>query len=165
MTLETMLINFLLVIVGQLVFLLIQTKTLGLFRELPKYLLLGITIGVPFGVIFDLLVGKTLGVFSYEIGFVWWFLVINGAFSYGFMIANTCLLFRHRLASVYQWSIGLAVYYELLNWLFPVWSWELFSAPAANYIFMILLGYIALAWLMMVCLRLIAGLRFRPLPF
>ena len=156
--------NFLIVITAQLLFLLLHARALGQTRELPRYVLLGIAIGIPFGALFDVIFGKWLEVFTYEIGFVWWFLLINGAFSYGLMIANVCLLFKHPFVKLYLWSILLAACYEITNWFFPVWRWEFLPEAWLESVIMGLFGYLGLALLMMVTLRLVSGKRFSLLP-
>jgi hypothetical protein len=90
--------------------------------------------------------------------------VINGIFSFGFMIANVMLLKGHSLFHMYLWSAGLGLTYEIVNWKFPVWEWN-FGPSLFEYLFVILVAYAGLTWLMMVSLRIVKGVRFRMVPF
>jgi hypothetical protein len=138
---STALLNFVIVIVAQFIFLLIHSIAVGETEKLPKYILRGVLIGLPFGVLFDLVVGRWLGVFDYELGFVWWFLIINGAFSYGLACANVLLLYHHNAAHVYLWSVALGAFYEAVNAMFAVWHWTFSANLIGEYLVVILLLY------------------------
>jgi hypothetical protein len=116
-------------------------------REVPRILIQGIAIGVPFGIMFDLLVGKFLGLYWYELGFTLSFLSINGALSYGLMQANVLLMERVRFLHFYVWTILVGIIYEVTNYFFPVWHWD-FGPTAIELVIVHSFGYIGLAILM-----------------
>ena len=139
--------NFFVVILTQLVIFLIHARAEGRLREAPRILMLGVTIGIPFGFLFDLIVGKTIGFFSYSLGFASLFLIVNGALSYGFMQANVLLMDKRGLIHFYVWSVIVGALYELVNLRFPVWHWE-FASSTVAIPFVIISGYFGLALLM-----------------
>jgi Na+/citrate or Na+/malate symporter len=128
-------------------------------HEIPKIVAQGLCIGVIFGVAFDLVVGKVLGVYSYELGFNFTFLVINGALSYGLMQANTLLMQRAAFLHFYIWTLVVGVVYEVTNALFRVWTWE-FSTPFIEVLVVHTVGYIGLATLMAFIWHIFLGHRF-----
>lgn len=103
--------------------------------------------------------------FSYELGFPLWFLAINGFFSYGFMIANVLLLYKHSLAHMYVWSAGPGLFYEVINWQFPVWNWSFLSSNTSEYVFVIGIAYSGLTLVIMLALRVVYKVKFRLIPF
>lgn len=161
----THLVSFTVVVVTQLVFFVVHAFSVGEQKNLIKYLGLGMLVGLPFGVVFDLVVGHYLGVFTYELGFVWWFLVINGIFSYGFMMANVFLLHGHSALHMYGWSAGLAAVYEVTNYFLPVWEWTFLSSNTLEILTVVLAAYFGLAWIMMLVLRFLFGTKFKIVPF
>jgi len=158
------LLNFLVVILVQFIFLFIHAKSVRELSNLPTYLVQGMILGLPFGITFDVIIGKYVGMFDYQLGFTWWFLTINGILSYGIMIANVLLLFRHTLNHMYFWSVLIGLVYEVVNIFFPVWNWK-FSSSAFEYLIVIGVAYAALTWLMMVALRLAYNKHFKLVPF
>jgi hypothetical protein len=123
------------------------------------------TLGVPFGICFDLLVGDFLGFYTYTEGFNLSFLFLNGLFSYGFMIANVRLLYHHSLLHTYLWSVCLAIVYEVTNYIFPVWNWTFLSNQTLEYVAVIFVLYVGLTTLIMAALKLLYRVHFRLLPF
>ncbi len=155
-------INFAVIIIVQLVFFLFHAYKVGELHNVKRYLLEGAVIGLPFGIVFDLIIGKYVGMFSYTFGFSIWFLIINGLFSYGFMIANVYLLRRSSFGYIYLWSISLALTYEITNFIFPVWEWT-FGNPTIEYATVILAAYFGLSVLMTVTIQLFYILRLNRL--
>lgn len=141
------LINFVIVIFTQLLFFFFHAYKVGELHNVKRHLLEGAAIGLPFGIIFDLIIGRSVGFFDYTFGYTWWFLIINGIFSYGFMVANVYLLRRSSLKQLYLWSIALAAVYEATNFLFPVWEWT-FWTSGLEYLTVIFAAYFGLAVLM-----------------
>lgn len=80
--------------------------------------------GIVFGVPFDLFFGKYLGVFRYVSGFVFPFLIVNGALSYGLMILTVRFFDTKSFLRFYAWTVALGIVYELVNYVFPVWLWQ-----------------------------------------
>ena len=118
------LISFSVVICTQLLFFLFLAHKKRAFKKITPHLVLkGVTAGVLFGMSFDLLVGKFLGICSYALGFGPLFLIINGALSYGLWLLTLWLLRESNLLSFCAWNIALGLVYEIANYFFPVWSW------------------------------------------
>ncbi len=57
-----------------------------------KLLVVSAVLGVPIGFLFDVLVGHGAGIFRYHIGQAWWFIAVNGFFSYGLALATAALI-------------------------------------------------------------------------
>jgi len=161
---EEHLVNFTIIIGIQLLFFIAHAAIVKKQNNIGKYLFLGVLVGLPFGIAFDFLVGMNISIFSYAIGFPIWFLVINGLFSYGFMIASVFLLQNHSIVNVLAWSFALGLVYELTNYFFPVWEWT-FSSIWFEYMVVIGAAYFGLAWLMMCVLQIVFGTQFRIVPF
>ena len=111
-------LNFVVVVCVQLLFLLVYAAAVGAIKSVPKLLVWGIVIGLPFGLVIDLVWGKWVGVFTYQLGFVPWFLLLNGLFSYGVWMANVLLLRKSNFDKLYCMSFLLAVVYETTNYNF-----------------------------------------------
>jgi len=161
---EEHLFNFTIVIAVQLVFFVIHAAMVGELRSIGKYLLLGAIAGLPLGIAFDLFVGLQVGIFTYTIGFPLWFLIINGIFSYGFMVANVFLLHNHTVTHMFWWSFALGMVYEICNYFFPVWEWT-FGTVWFEYSVVIGAAYFGLTWLMMCILQITFGTQFKIVPF
>jgi hypothetical protein len=161
---EEHLTHFAMIIGIQLLFFIVHAMIVGEQKNIGKYLLLGCLVGLPFGIVFDLVIGQTVGVFTYTIGFPFWFLVINGLLSYGFMAANVFLLHRHSVAHMFIWSFFLGTVYEIGNYVFPVWEWT-FGTVWLESVVVAGVGYFGLAWLMMCVLQICFGTQFKIVPF
>lgn len=158
------LLSFTIVVLSQLLLFIIHAWSVGELRKVPKYSLQGALVGLPFGISCDLLLGHQLGFWTYELGFVWWFLVINGIFSYGLMIGNVILLYKHSFLNMLSWVLVVASSYELVNYYFPVWIWTYMPYGLPMFIVLFLL-YLAFTWGIMVSLRIAFRMRFRLVPF
>ncbi len=128
-------------------------------RDVPRVLGQSFLIGIAFGIPFDLIVGKFFGLYSYELGFGLYFLIINGALSYGLMQANTLLMQRVRLPHFYVWTIVVGLVYEITNYFFRVWTWE-FASVRTELLIVHSVGYISLAILMAGIWHVFLGHRF-----
>ncbi|MBP6924512.1 MAG: hypothetical protein KBB78_03005 [Candidatus Pacebacteria bacterium] len=157
--------SFAVVILVQFLFFVVHSIIVGERSTIFKHLGQGMLLGLPFGIIFDLCVGKFVGMYEYQLGFMFWFLTINGLFSFGFMMANVRLLYHHTLKHLYVWSVLLALVYELTNYFFPVWNWTFASSATIEYAFVILIAYTGITVLMMGALKLTYRVHFRLLPF
>lgn len=152
-------ISFGVVIFVQLVLFVLHAWNEKRLRELPRILLLSILIGIPFGIVFDLLIGKVLSFYDYELGFGLYFLTINGALSYGLMQANTLLMERDKFLHFYIWTILVGFVYEVTNYFFRVWNWDFASTPF-EILVVHLIGYIGLGTMMALVWHYILGHRF-----
>lgn len=162
------LIHFFVVSTVQLFFFLFQLKVVKSKIKVISALKKGVIIGLPFGITFDLIVGKYFSVFTYEIGFPLWFLVLNGLLSYGFMFANVFLFQETQkevLHHAYGWVVSMAIVYEIANHFFPVWEWTFLPTIYLEYAVVIMILYPALAWLMMLSLRIIYKAKLKLIPF
>jgi hypothetical protein len=162
---ESLSFSFVVVISIQFLFFVIHSIVVGERSTILKHTIQGMVLGVPFGISFDLLVGKFFGFYTYTEGFGLSFLFLNGLFSYGFMIANVRLLYHHSLWHTYLWSIGLAIVYEVTNYVFPVWNWTFLSNQILEYAVVIFVLYVGLTTLIMAALKLLYRAHFRILPF
>jgi len=158
------LFSFAVVIVSQLLFFIFHAWSVGELSNAPKYLIQGGVLGLPFGIASDLLVGHQLNIWSYELGWPLWFLTINGVFSYGFMIANVILLYKHSFLNMLVWVLGVGIVYEVTNHFFRVWNWEYLPFSTVQH-FILFAFYVLLTWGIMVSLRIVFKYRFRLVPF
>jgi hypothetical protein len=141
------LLNFLIVVLVQFILFLLHAWYEKRLRDVPRILGLSIAIGIPFGIIFDLLVGKLFGIYEYELGFGLFFLTVNGALSYGLMQANTLLMEKVSFLHFYVWTIFVGLVYEITNYLHPVWTWD-FGTQFVELFVVHAFGYIGLALIM-----------------
>lgn len=116
--------------------------------------------GVLFGVMFDVSIGQIAGVFTYELGFLYSFLFFNGLLSYGLMIAHVWQLRHQQLGAFYLEIVFLALAYEVVNYLAPVWHWTFFAVSWQEYLFVVTFAYLGLALLMAAVLHYCWGVRF-----
>lgn len=125
-----------------------------------KPLRISFLVGVPFGIVFDYVIGFYAGVYDYVLGFTLGFLFWNGLLSFGLMMAKVWLLRAESLLRFYLHIIAIAVPYEIINYFFPVWRWTFFSQSWQEYMFVIFLAYFGLAFMMAAVLHYCCGVRF-----
>ncbi len=159
------LLSFIAVIFVQVLFFIAHSIFVGEGRTILKHLWQGMLLGLPFGIVFDLIIGDFFGMYEYKLGFDFWFLVINGVFSFGFMMANVRLLYHHTVKHMYTWSVALAIVYETANYFFPVWNWSFMSSTPLEFAFVILVAYAGITVLMMGVLKLVYRIHFRMLQY
>lgn len=113
-------------------------------RSSQSFLVLGrgVLIGLVVGLLFDLILGKFLGLYSYVLGFGPLFLILNGTFSYGIFSASTLLVSRAKYSHFFIWLVLLVGVYEITNAFFPVWIWE-FELQGTIFGTVLLIGYAA----------------------
>ncbi len=151
--------SFAVVILVQLLLFIVHAWYEKRLKEVPRVLGISLLVGIPFGIAFDLIVGKFVGLYSYELGFSLFFLTINGALSYGLMQANAVLMEKVHFGHFYLWTIGVGLVYEVTNYYFRVWNWE-FSTPLIETLIVHGLGYIGLATLMALTWHYVLGRKF-----
>ena len=115
--------NLLYIVTIQIGLLLLHAAASSQIHRILEYIWKGVAVGIPSGVIFDLIVGKYFGFYSYIIGFELWFLITMGATSYACMVAHIFLLQNWRLYQIVIWATVMAFVCEVANMLFPVWTW------------------------------------------
>ena len=126
---------------------------------LPRILGRSALIGLVFGLLFDLVLGKSFGINSYMFGFSAFFLTLNGTLSYGLFAASILLLRHIRLSYFCILIILMMVVYEITNHLFPVWIWE-FAFPPIQFLATLSVGYLGGAILIAFIWHHILGERF-----
>jgi hypothetical protein len=155
-------INFFVVICVQLLFFLILLYQKRTFKTItPGLILKSVAAGVVFGMAFDLLVGRYLGIFSYALHFQPLFLVINGTLSYGLWFLTLWLLQSERFLSFCGWNIALGLVYEVTNHFYPVWSLTFGGSFLYQASMVILVEYCGLALLVAFVASLTKQAQFR----
>ncbi len=102
----------------------------------------GVFIGLGFGLFFDLVLGKFIGLHSYALGFGAFFLVLNALLSYGLFSATMLLFKEEKLAYFFGASFFVMLVYEVTNFYFRVWTWE-FSLEPLQFLVVLSIGYFA----------------------
>lgn len=105
----------------------------------------GILGGIVLGLLFDLVLGKFSGFFSYALGFGLFFLILNAALFYGLFVANTLLMQQARVLHFYIWSMVVAAVSEITNLFVPLWTWKFASVPPIEYVIVLSAGYFGVA--------------------
>ena len=152
-------LNFGAVILTQFLLFIVHAYYEKRISDIPHILCWSIIIGIPFGILFDIVVGEFFGLYSYQLGSGAFFLTINGALSYGLMQANEFLMQRARMVHFYIWALIVGVVYEMSNHYFRVWTWEFGSFWFETFI-VHTFGYIGLAIFMAFVWHFILGHKF-----
>lgn len=114
-----------------------EKKLTSIWRALVK----GFLIGIPFGLSFDLVLGKLLGLSTYALGFEIPFLLFNAVLSYG-IFAATILLLRRQPLYFFAATLLITALYEFANVFLRVWEWH-FPVPTALFPALLGIGYLA----------------------
>lgn len=133
-------VNYSCVLFVQLVLFVTHAYYMKRLHDVPHILVRSLLIGLVFGLLCDLILGKFFGFSAYALGFGSLFLILNGALAYGIFAANTLLLQHARLLYFYIWTFSVMVVYEIANHFFPVWRWE-FVLPPAQFLGVLSVGY------------------------
>lgn len=80
------------------------------------------------------------------------------------MIANVILLYKHSFINMLTWTLLVASSYEVVNFIYPVWTWTYMPYGLAMFIILFHL-YLSFTWGMMIALRVAYKIRFRLVPF
>lgn len=144
--------NFVAIIVVQVVFLFFIFKT-SRDKKIVSKIIPSALIGLIFGACFDLIFGYYLNIFRYNIGFNITFLIINGIFSYGFMVLTVWLCLGNSFWKFYFQMMFLGIIYEIGNYIFPVWSWHFTESFIINEVILIFCAYFALAIIIMFLIK------------
>jgi len=127
--------------------------------DTPRILGQGILSGIVFGLLFDLVLGKFFGLWSYTLGFGAFFLTLNAALLYGLFAANILLMQQVRLLHFYIWMMIVAAVFEITNLFFHVWTWE-FILPPIQFLIVLSAGYFGGAILVATVWHVFLGHRF-----
>ncbi len=152
-------LNFTIVVLVQLLFFITHAHYEKRLTDVPNILKWSVAVGIVFGIVFDLVIGKFFSVYSYVLGFNAFFLTINGALSFGFLVANTLLMQRARLLHFYLWTVAVGAVYETANYFFNVWIWA-FDVSHIYFWVVILFGYLGLATIMALVWHVFFGHKF-----
>jgi hypothetical protein len=120
----------------------------------------GIFSGVLLGLLFELGLGKVLGLWSNTLGFGTFFLTLNIALLYGLFAANVLLMQRARLAHFYIWTMVVAGVSEITNLYFHMFTWEFKYLPTVEYIGLLSVGYFGGAILVAIVWHMFTEYRF-----
>ncbi len=121
--------NFAIVVFVQLLLFIIHAYYEKKLSEVPRILGYGVLSGIALGLLFDLVLGKFFGLWSYTLGFGAFFLTLNAALLYGLFAANTLLMKQVRLLHFFIWTMVVALVFEITNLLFHSWTWEFALSP------------------------------------
>lgn len=144
--------SFAVIIIAQIFFLFVILK-MSRDKEIVSKIIPSALIGLVFGVCFDLIFGYYLNIFNYNIGFNILFLVLNGIFSYGVMVITVWLCLGNSFWKFYFQMMTLGIFYEVGNYVFPVWSWHFTDNFIINEIILILCAYFGLAFLISLLIK------------
>ena len=157
--------NFIIVITGQIVFLLFLYRTQGEKLPRPSIIARVLIAGIVFGGMFDLFFGHALGIFGYVIPASATFLIVNGALSYGVAMLSVMVLNHKTFLGFYVWSIVLAAWYEIVNFIWPLWAWSFTQNLLFQEIVLIFAAYCGLSMLMAAFLTVSVPMKFQWFPF
>jgi len=123
-------LNFSIVIFVQFLLFVIHTYYEKKLSDVPRILGKSVLGGIVFGLLFDLIFGKFLGLWSYTLGFDALFLILSAALMYGLFMANILLMQRVQLLHFFVWAIVMGVVLEITNYFFLVWTYHFFPVGA-----------------------------------
>lgn len=132
-------LNFTLVALIQLLLFVVHAWYEKKLSDIPRILGLGVLGGVVVGVPLDLIFGKLLGVFSYELGFGAVFIALNATILYGLFVAHTLLIQRARLVYLLTWAVVVGAVFEVTNLSLRLWTYA-FPVPSLEFFAIFFLG-------------------------
>lgn len=153
-------VHFFIVIAVQFLFFIVLARRYK-ERDPVRIFLRSALLGLVFGVVFDLVFGQYLNLFGYSLGFGPFFLLVNGALSYGLMIATVWLCRRDTFFAFYKQTVYIGIVYESINYLSSVWSWSFMTNGVLQELVVLCAAYFGLASLMAVSIRLMTKTTFR----
>jgi hypothetical protein len=125
----------------QLLFFIVSAFYKKRFTRISHIIKWSIPIGLIFGLSFDLIFGKFLGLHSYVLGFGIPFLILNAVLSYGLFTANILLIQPAKTLIFIGWTIIVMAVYEITNIFFHVWTWN-FYISTVQLIIVLSVGYL-----------------------
>ncbi len=121
-----------------------------------RLLLISIPTGIVLGLVSDV---ALWGAYTYPLGYGLFYLVLNAAVVYGLFVATVLLLQRVRLLRFCIWVMALVVVYEITNYYFLVWTYEV--TPFLGWLSFVILGYFATAVFVAVVAHVFCGYKFQ----
>lgn len=149
------------IFVQLLAFLFLAYKKQAFKRVTLSLIAKSAVLGVVFGIVFDLAIGKYLGVFDYALHFGVLFLIINGGLSYGLWILTIQLLQNERFLAFCGWTIAIGLVYEIANYFFTVWIWTFDGSFLYREAVVIFAAYCGLAILAALASTISTKMRYR----
>lgn len=134
-------LNFIIVIFVQLLLFVIHAYYEKKLSDVPVILWRGVISGIVLGLLFELVLGKFLGLWSNTLGVSSLFLMLNAALLYGLFAANTLLMQRARLSHLYIWTMVVAAVSEITNLFFHMFTWGFSYLPHIEYLIVLSIGY------------------------
>lgn len=154
-------VNFIIVFFVQFLLFIIHAWYEKKLSDIPNILGRGFLSGIVLGLLFELGLGKFLGLWSNTLGFGAFFLIFNTTLLYGLFAANTLLMQRTRLIHFYIWTMIVAAVSEITNIFFPMFTWEFASLPLIKYLIVLSVGYFIGAILIAMTWYILLHYRFR----
>jgi hypothetical protein len=108
--------------------------------NIPRFLVVGVIAGIPLGLVSDFVLW---GAYTYPLGYGLSYLILNAAVIYGLFVATVLLLQKTRLVRFSLWIMGIAAIYEITNYFFVAWTYEV--TPFLGWLSFVILGYFATA--------------------
>jgi hypothetical protein len=125
------------------------------FSDAPHLLLFGVLAGTPLGLVSDF---ALWGAYTYPLGYGLFYLTLNAAVVYGLFVATVLVLQRTRLLRFFIWITALMAVYEITNYFFTVWTYEV--TPFLCWLSFVLVGYFATAIFVALIGHLFFGYKF-----
>lgn len=152
-------LNFIIAFFVQLLFFIVHAWYEKKLSDVPRILVWGVLSGIVLGLLFDLVFGEFLGLWSYMLGFGAFFLILNAALVYGLFAANVLLMRQARLLHFFIWVMVMGAVLEITNLFFHVWTWK-FAFLSVEFVTIFLIGYFGTAILVAVVWHVFLGHRF-----
>jgi hypothetical protein len=132
-------IAFLGLIIVQCIFCILTAWYTKNVFHLPHLLIRGLCVGTFVILIFDVLIGRIAGWYSYTHNFEFPFLLLFAILIYGLFSTNVLLIQKCSLLSFILWMCLLTAVYEAANLYLPVWTWG-FTAPSVIFFIVLIVG-------------------------
>lgn len=152
-------LNFAIAFLVQLVFFIIHAAYEKKSSDIARILGQGVLSGIILGLLFDLVLGKFLTLWSYVIRFDTLFLIFNAILVYGLFAANTLLMQKVRLLHFFIWTMLMGAVLDISNIFFHVWTWG-FPLFSIEFLAVFLIGNFGTAVLVAVVWHVFLGRRF-----
>ena len=153
-------LNFVIAFLVQLSFFIVHAFYEKKLPDISRVLGRGVLGGIVLGLLFDLIVGRFFGLWSYTPGFTIFFLILNAALVYGLFVANTLLMQQARIVHFFIWTIAMGAVLDITNLFFHVWTWK-FPFVSVGFLIIFVIGNLGTAVLIATTGHILFGYRFR----
>ena len=127
----------------------------------PRLLLTCSALGLVTGVICDYVCVNILDIYSYTFSLNIAFLVVNGIFSYGIMMATVALMQGLTFMRFWAWTSLVGFVYEAANVYLEIWQWHFAHSVFVEELIIIFAASTGLSMIMAVGLQLFHIASFR----